>query len=548
LSSWRAIAKAEILVSSAKLRRSRKVFGTLIGIFVLLWALYIAPLVVSFLLVEFGEGFNIILGNSFPGLMRSIMLLLWLAVTIIPLSNALEEVKIGQWEIMLSNNVSTRDILIGTFLAKIPLYGLVTLFLSPILLSAFIIIYEISIIGQLLMYGMLVLLALGSLWFSNVLAAGIQSKLGQSARGNDIAKALSWAIIPIVAIPGMALAYFMPVFAEIMGLNYFLLLPSSWAADFITWMAVSFNGVNLPASFVANIANWLFIPALLDFALVVGFVLVLIGIGFVAADRFFVMKSGARTETIVTVGKENLFIRGVRRVLPQRFGVLVAMSLKDFGRKAQNLSKLGYGLFLVILMPVIMKFSGMGQMIGDPYFEIIMTMLTTGMMMTIFGAISFGGVGFMDSKAQMWIFKSNPKGESRFIMARLTSYFLLGLPYALVPAVTTTFILGLTITQAVLLSTFSYCAICSAAMIGIGVTAANPTYSDTKSGAFVINSVATIVIAMIAMMIGIIPGILTIIKNRDLLLGIFYCAVPPPIVGLIIVGIGAFRMIRSESA
>ncbi|MHA2426028.1 MAG: hypothetical protein ACXAEF_14655, partial [Candidatus Thorarchaeota archaeon] len=259
MSNWKAIAKAEILVSTAKIRKSRKFFGTLIGFFVLLWALFLAPRVISFLMVEFGEGFSIIMANSFPGLMRSIMLFLWLALTIIPLSNALEEIKIGQWEIMLSNNVSTRDMLIGTFMAKIPLYGLVTMFLSPILLSAFIIAYEISLIGQLLMYGMLVLMAIGSLWFSNVLAVGIQSKLGQSARGNDIAKALSWAIVPIVAIPGMAIAYFMPVFAEIMGLNYFLLLPSSWAADFITWTAVTFNGVNLPASFVANIANWLFI-------------------------------------------------------------------------------------------------------------------------------------------------------------------------------------------------------------------------------------------------------------------------------------------------
>ncbi|MCK5239520.1 MAG: hypothetical protein KAR33_08240 [Candidatus Thorarchaeota archaeon] len=268
MSNWRIIAKAEILVSTSKLRRSRKILSAIIVALVVSCAIFIVPQIMSFLLAEFAEGFGIILANSFPGLMRSIMLILWLALTIIPLSNALEEVKIGQWEIMLSNNVKTRDILIGTFISKIPLYGLIVVFLASFMMSPFVIIYEISIIGQLLMYGMITLLALGSLWFSNVIAAGVQSKLGQSARGNDIAKALSWAIIPIVAIPGMVLGYFMPQFSEIMGLNIFLLLPSSWAADFITWMAITFNGVNLPASFTLNIANWLGLPAVLDLALV----------------------------------------------------------------------------------------------------------------------------------------------------------------------------------------------------------------------------------------------------------------------------------------
>jgi hypothetical protein len=286
----------------------------------------------------------------------------------------------------------------------------------------------------------------------------------------------------------------------------------------------------------------------MDLGLVILFVASLVGIGFVAADRFFVMRSGARTEKVVTVGKENVFIRGVRRILPAKFGILVATCLKDFCRKAQNLSKLAYGLFLVILMPMIVKFSGMGQMIGDPYFEITMAIMMIGMMLTIFGAISFGGVGFMDSKDQLWIFKSNPRGELKFIGARLASYFLFGLPYALVPVITTTIIMGLTLTQSLLLCAFSYTAICSAAMIGIGVTAANPSYTDTKSSSFMINSVATVMIALIAMMAGLIPGIITIIKDRDLFLGIMYLAIPPPIVAIVIVTIGALRMVYSESA
>ncbi|MHA1576459.1 MAG: hypothetical protein ACTSU3_03785, partial [Candidatus Thorarchaeota archaeon] len=200
---WVTIAKVEILVRTAKIRRIRKIGSLLILIFMLVWALFIVPQLAMFLITYFSVELNTILASAFPGLMRSIMLVLWLVVLIFPISNALEGIKIGQWEIMLSNNVKTRDMLFGSYLGKIPIYGLVVMFLAPLVITPFALVYEVSILGQLLMYSTIILFALITLWVSNVIITAISAKIGDSARGNDIAKALSWAVIPIIAIPAM---------------------------------------------------------------------------------------------------------------------------------------------------------------------------------------------------------------------------------------------------------------------------------------------------------------------------------------------------------
>ena len=51
--------------------------------------------------------------------------------------------------------------------------------------------FQVSIIGQLLVYGVLALLAMSTIWLSNLLTSVLQARLGDSSRGNDIAKALS---------------------------------------------------------------------------------------------------------------------------------------------------------------------------------------------------------------------------------------------------------------------------------------------------------------------------------------------------------------------
>jgi len=548
MSTWRAIAKAETLVGTAKFRKSRKVAAVSILGFVFVWAILIVPQLMKYLLSRFGPTFDTIIAFSLPGLMRSVILIIWIALLIIPLSNALEEIKIGQWEIMLSNNVRTKDILLGTFIAKLPIYGVLVLILAPLIMSPFVIVYEIAIAAQIVIYGLIVALCLSSLWLSNVIATAIQSKLGQSPRGNDIAKALAWVTIPIIALPAMIFMYFMPQFAQIMGMDVFMLLPSTWIADMITWITISFNGVYVPASQILYIGDILWLNPLVELFGICAFMISIIWIGLVAADRYYTIQAGSRTEKVITVGRDNIFLRGLVRVFPGPYGIRVISSMKEFGRKTENISKLAYSIFLTILIPIILTYSEIGELVGDPLFGITMTVLMTGMMMAIFSSMAFGGAGFMDSKDQLWILKSNPGGVRNFIAARLSSFFLMAIPYTLLPSVVISLIMELSILEALLLFFFAFTTVCSAAMVGVGVTATNPSYTDTKSGAFVINTLATIIITMATLMTGLVYGIITIIEQSDLILGLTQASIMLPIIGLFCVTIGAFRLTRSEVA
>ncbi len=540
---WYAIAKAELLVKTAKLRRVRKLGAVIIVGLALTWALVIAPQIMSFILTLLFDEFQSIVTFSLPGFMRSVMLILWLFLLIIPISNGLEEVRVGHWEILLSNNVKTRDILLGTFLGKIPVFGLIVVILAPIIISPFTIAFNVSILGQLLVYGVIIILAVTTIWISNIVVTAIQAKLGDSPRGNDIAKAMSWAIVPIVMLPTFGIMYFMGAAADVMGLPISVFLPSTWGADLVTFIIVA----DLPASSIMNLTELLFLPAVFDMTLLLGFIVAAVAAGRYSADRLFVIGAGARTEVVTTVGRENIFLRVIRKSFPHRLGVLIITSLKDFGRKAQNLSKIGYTMFLIILMPFIMKFSGMFNQIQDPLFRPVITMIMVGMMLGIMAANAFGGVGFLESKDHIWILKSNPKGVQNFVKSRVLSYFLIGIFYAMVPAILIGIVMEFGVLEILVLMVFAYGLVCGTVMVSIGVTAFNPSYEDTKSSAFMLNTVASMMISVIPIMTGIIWAVIQIIEYDILVTPVLLSILPILCVGVVVLSLGTFRLNRTEA-
>ncbi|MFW9931063.1 MAG: hypothetical protein ACFFDR_00190, partial [Candidatus Thorarchaeota archaeon] len=520
VSVWHAIAKAEFLVWSSRFRRFRFVVLPIIYMAVFGWALFIAPIVMNFIVTSFLGEAEMLLSIVYPGLLRSAMLFLFMLVMIGPISNSLEEIKIGQWEILLSNNVRTRDILLGTYLAKIPVFGLLVFILAPVIISPFAIIYEVSIIGQFMMYLIVLAFALVTLWISNILGTMIQAKLGDSPRGNDIAKGFSWLMIIFIAIPGMALLYFMDSFAATMSIELALFLPSTWGADLLTWASLLCSEAYIPASTLLNFESILCFSPLVTLGIFVVFSLSVVYLGLQAGDRLFVIGAGARTERVVTIKKENIIYRGLRRILPRSFGIIVLTSLKDFTRKMQNVSKLIYAMFLTIVIPILMSSGVIGPEINDPNFIPILSIVTSSLMLGIFSGITFGGVGFMDSQDQLWILKGTPNGDLRFIAGRVFSYILFALPIAFIPSTTSWLILGHDTQVYLLMFLNIFLVIVASVFVGIGVTAFNPSYDDTKSGAFTINTIVTILILLITMMVSLIIGMRTIFAEVNLIVAI----------------------------
>lgn len=490
---WHAIAKAEYLVLSSSMRPHRRAYLSILTTIAVIWAAIGSPIVIGGLVSAIipMELLQPMLQVIFPGLMRTVVLFLWIVLLLFPLSYALQEIKIGQWEIFLSNNVRTRDIMTGTFIGKIPLFGLIVIFLAPLLITPLVLAFEVNIIGQILIYGVITLLSLGTIWFSNFITSIIQARLGDSSRGNDIAKALAMVVAIIVIIPMYGLMFFLPTMSELMGGDAFLLIPSTWFADTMSWFAVTFNGVGLTGSQIIGFGSILQLDMLTSTALMGGFVLLTIGLGLGMSDRVFTIEAGVRTEVVTTVGKENLILRGVRKLAPGPFGLLMVTHFKDFMRKAQNLSKIFYGVVLATILPVIM----MSMDIGDEAFALGDMFITIVAMMALVGAMPFAGAGFLESKDQLWIIQGTPSGASRYVKSRIITQALIGIVLIIIPTVVLNLLLDMTLIETMMLVVLGYMAIFGGMLVATGVTAGNPNYEDTKSPAHQTNIMMSVMIA-----------------------------------------------------
>jgi hypothetical protein len=491
---WLAIAKAEFLVLSSSIRSHRKVYtGFLIAI-AFIWALYFAPLIIGSLIgaVVPINMLKPLLQLIFPGLMRTVVLFVWLLLLLFPLSYALQEIKIGQWEIFLSNNVNTREIMVGIFIGKIPLFGLIVVFLSPIIVAPLALAFEVNIIGQILIYGVIIVMALGTIWLSNFITSAIQARLGDSSRGNDIAKALAMVVAIIVIIPMYGLMFILPTMSELMGMDAFLVLPSTWFADTMSWLAITFNGVGLvDFSVFHSVLQLNLLDALV---LMGGFVLATVGLALAAAGRVFTIEAGARTEIVTTISKENVFLRGIRRIASGPFGSLMVTNFKDFFRKAQNLSKIFYGVILATILPVIMTSIDIEYLQASEMFPMII------MLMALVGAFPFAGTGFLESKDQLWIIQGAPSGGSRFVKSRIATQVLICVPLALIPSIAMYILIHLTPIQFLLVFGLGYIAASGGMLISTGVTARNPNYEDTKSPAHQTNVMISVLLAEFSIM------------------------------------------------
>ena len=538
---WWAIAKAEFLVRTVKLHRSRKIlYPAVIGI-ALAWGLLLIPRILGYFFSRYGAAFEVLLATSFPGLLRTIMLVVWMFILIVPISNSLENVKIGQWEILFSNNVKTRDLLFGTFVGRIPVYGIFVIALAPIVVSPFVYAYNVSILGQLLMYLVIFIFAIITIWLSTVFSTALHAKIGSSPRGDDLGKALSWALVPLVALPAMGSIYWMNSIVSLLNLDSSMILPSTWCADILTWIAMH-TGSLRPSSIMNLELYWFAVSPIFDVMILCVFSILVLILGFKSADNMFAYDASAGSQNVARAGPDNLFIRGIRRIFGSQFGTIVVTSFKDYARKLQNIAKLSYGLFLAFLIPLLIGFGPLATIVDDPIFIPVMTSLMLGVMLGVFSGIIFGGVGLLDSRDQLWILKSSPSGVPKFIVARVLSYMIVGLPYALLPGIFTGFLLNFAIPDIILMCSFVYSIVLGGVFVGVGVTAANPSYEDTSSGAFIVNQLATILIMMASVIVSIVPGVLIAIRQGLFQAALITSSIPTPVIGLLILIIGMIRL------
>jgi hypothetical protein len=543
--NWFHIAKAEFQVQTSNLKSNRT--ALVMGAFVLgfAWALFIAPFAMAFVVTEvLGIPRSVAL-MVMPGLMRAGIMFIWLILLILPLSSALQEVKVGQWEILLSNNVTTREILVGSFVGKLALYGLYVLYLAPLLVAPFAQTLGVSSLGQGFMYITVFVITVSTIWLSQLIVTAIQARLGASARGKDLANALAIVLSAVAILPLVGLQLFAPLMSEILGMNVFLLFPFTWGADLVSQLAVAFNGIGLPLiGLEATLGSTLGSNVLLLGV----FSVAIVTLGLLSADRIFTIGAGTRTESVTTIHNENIFLRGVRRLSRGSFGVLVVTGLKDFGRKAQNLSRLALLMILTLAVPIFIYIRA-----GE--FDLTSVNIMMSLMLGFLGVQVFGGSGFLESKDQLWTIQAAPYGAERYVRAKAIQSLVLIIPVVFLPAILYAVLLSLQVIEVVFLVATSLMSCAGGALVGIGIAANNPTYEDTKSGAYRTNNVRGMGLVAVSFMWYLIADmVLTMLGHGALMnviwesqtLSILAQVIPLPFVGLAAILVGSYKLSNRE--
>lgn len=406
---WLVIAKNEYRTRTSSIREIRPYFPYLVVGVLLLYVLYIAPTIVDFFVDEL---VSFLLSQIAVALVQVILFMFFFLFITFPIGSALKDIKIEQQGIFLSAPIKSSDILLGEFLGELPLYAIIitlitgffTAILNPVGLSML----------QMAMIVIIFVITLSSaLWIGTVIAAVLRTKLGKSAHGRDIGKALSLIIVlPIFIVMyavyggGVLEALADPetsgVAKTILGL-----LPSSWGADVITGFVS--NPGNIGAVGLETVTRL--------GGLIIFFVTVL-WIGARVADRAYSLET--TTFTAAKVKPDSTFYRILQYLGGGgSFGTLFAYVFKIYSRRLENLSYIAYLVGILVIQHIFLYKP------EEPVWALELGAVLLPMLAAFVASdITLRG------KETLFVYRKTPSGEGRFLKAMLLKGWIVAVPIA----------------------------------------------------------------------------------------------------------------------
>ncbi|MCW3977922.1 MAG: hypothetical protein NWE77_08325, partial [Candidatus Bathyarchaeota archaeon] len=196
---WLVVARNEYRIRINRIRKIKPFFPYLAIALLAIYVIYIAPAFANMFIDDLLAFF---LSQMAVATVQIILLLIFFYFIIFPITQTLQEAKAGQVEIFLAAPVRPSDVLLGEFVGVMPFYAIAIaliagsftailhpLGLDPIQIAIIVIIFIVTF--------------LCALWIGGVIAALARTKLGQTARGKDVGRALSL----VIALPGVAIMY-----------------------------------------------------------------------------------------------------------------------------------------------------------------------------------------------------------------------------------------------------------------------------------------------------------------------------------------------------
>ncbi|UCE28634.1 MAG: hypothetical protein JSV85_04985 [Candidatus Bathyarchaeota archaeon] len=477
---WLQIAKNEYRIHTSRIRKIRPYFPYMAIGLLAVYVAFIAPTFVNLFIGDFFSLFG--LPPSLPpevataivaAIMQIILFMIFFYFIILPITYTLKEVQTGQLEIFLAAPIKPGDVLLGEFLGVVPFYTIAV----AVIAGSFIALLNPLALDMAQMTIIIIIFAvtfLSALWIGTVIAATLRTRLGKTARGKDIGRALALVIaLPMIAIMyavmggGLIQALVDPGTSEMVR-AVLGLLPSSWGAEVIVGFAL--NPGNISAIWLETLAR---------FGGLIIFFLAALGLGAKVANRAYSLETitfaASRAKPDGSFYKTVKYLGG-----GGPFGTLLVSVFKDYSRRLENLSKIFYMVGIAVLMSI---FFG----IGDPEGALLMPQFILPILASfVVGEVTLRG------KETLFIYKKTPSGVARLVKARLLHGWLVVLPItAVIIAVSsiltpqTTFFSLLTYAGIVVL----YLAAVVAFVLGLSLV--NPAFSD-KSGNYMINQMITI--------------------------------------------------------
>jgi len=410
---WLVIARNEYRTITSSIRTIRPYFPYLITGLLAVFVVFIAPAVVSPFI---GDFLALILSQAAVPLVQIVLFMFFFLLMLFPISLTLREMQTGQLEILRAAPIKPSDVLLGKFLGATPFYAiLITVVVS--FFTAFLNPLGLDMIQIAIIIIIFIVTFLSALWIGTVIAAILRTKLGRTARGKDIGKALSL----IIVLPAIAVMY------AIMGgglLEALVdpgtggmvkaalgLLPSSWGAE--VFVGFASNPGNIAAVWFETLTR---------FGGLILFFVAVLWLGAKAAVRAynldFTTFTASRAKPDGTFYKIVKYLGGGRS-----FGTLLVSIFKDYGRRFENLSKIAYVVVLLVLVRVFF---------GD-YEELTGPVLMGIFLFPILVAFVVGEVT-VRGKENLFIYRKVPSGEGRLIKGRLLQGWLLVIPIVAVYA------------------------------------------------------------------------------------------------------------------
>ena len=455
-SKWMIIAKNEFRLQTAFVKDFRR-FLPIAALFILfLFQLVLAP---SLLNAAVDSFMALFLGRAAVALMEIMLFMISFYLLIFPITSSLKDIKPGQIEIILSTPVSPRDLLVGEFVGKMPVYafgiaifaGIFTTIMQPLGLDiAQIVILNVVFITVLLL----------AFWVGTLISALLRSRLGKSARGRDLGKSLGFILaLPLVAalyaimgglLEGLLNPETSQLVHQILGA-----FPSSWGAEVIVSLELN------PGDVVASLSQ-----SGLHFAGLMGFFVGSIWLGGSIADRLYDLEPSSFGSS--SVRSDGIFYKAIRSLGGS--GLTVSL-FKDYGRRFENLTKVGYILGLIIVMKVFL-------FKPEDVTDVMMPLLMLGPMIAGFVASD----ATLRGKECLFIYRKAPGGVNKFIKAKLVQSLMVVVPITLLISVLSLVTFpGIPFNEMVIQTTYSVFLVSVNMVYALGIFLWNPVFQDNQT-------------------------------------------------------------------